>query len=188
MSDKFKEIEVRFLEIDEKALKARLLDLGAKDLGEDLLKDDLYYHTDKEFDNNHKRFCRVRHSKSGITFTFKHFQSHSATGTKEVEFKIEDEESLGAFLVEMGWERVRRNEVQLHKFILRSVLFDFKIWPTVPTAVELEGESEEDLKTAAKKVGLDWNKVELRPPPVVLEEVYKIPIHDLKFFTFDKTE
>ncbi|PIR97148.1 MAG: hypothetical protein COT91_02950 [Candidatus Doudnabacteria bacterium CG10_big_fil_rev_8_21_14_0_10_41_10] len=188
MPYKFKEIEVRFLEIDEKSLKRKLLDLGAKDYGKDLLKDDLYYHTDKEFDDNHKRFCRIRHAKSGMTFTYKHFQSHSATGTKEIEFEIEDEESLNAFLVEMGWERVRRNEVKLHKFVLDKVIFDFKIWPSVPPVVELEGESEEDLKSAAKKVGLDWNEVELRPPPVVLEKVYKIPIHDLKLFTFDKIE
>ena len=43
------EIEARFLEVNPEELKKKLKNLGAKDMGEDLLKEILFFHSDPVF-------------------------------------------------------------------------------------------------------------------------------------------
>ncbi len=54
--------------------------------------------------------------------------------------------------------------------------------------VELEGKSEEDLKKAAKKADLDWKNVEFHDAKWIIENIYKIPVGKMRWFTFDKFE
>jgi hypothetical protein len=65
---------------------------------------------------------------------------------------------------------------------------DIDTWPKIPTYVELEGCSEDDLKAVAKQLGLHWDTVELRDPKLVIEQVYGIPVGQMKWFTFDRFE
>ncbi len=67
-------------------------------------------------------------------------------------------------------------------------MIDIDTWPRVPTYVEIEGQSEEDLKKTAELLGLDWSKVVLENPRVVIEKYYKIPVGMMTYFTFDRFE
>ncbi len=71
-----KEIEVRFLEIDKEALIKKLHELGAKDLGEDLLSEIIIY--DKEFTwrDGGKSLLRLRTRNNKTELTFKHRLPH----------------------------------------------------------------------------------------------------------------
>lgn len=188
MNNSNREIEVRFLEVDQSTLSKRLLELGAKDLGEDFLREIIFYHPDKEYDDNHRRFVRIRSMNKETVLTYKHHYEDSASGTVEIEFKIEDPKSAEAFMKELGWYQARVQEKERHSFQLGETTVDFDSWPKVPTYVELEGPSEQALKKTAQKLGLDWNKVIFERPTAVLKKYYNIPIWDLKYFTFEKVE
>ena len=141
MSDEYKEIEVRFLEIDEMTLKRRLEELHAENLGEDLFEEIICY-KDKEWLDYKRKFVKVRQTKNGAYLTYKHHQFDTAEGTEEIEIKVDDFDKTIKFLERTGLGYfMRRQQKKRHKYKLDGVTVDMDTWPNVPTYVELEGTS-----------------------------------------------
>ena len=46
----------------------------------------------------------------------------------------------------------------------------------------------QSLKDAAAELGLDWGNVVLENPRAVIEKYYHIPVHTMRWFTFDRFE
>lgn len=186
----YKEIEVRFLEINKDELAAKLHELGAVDHGEDLLDERVIFDKDLEWQKAAK-FMRLRTKGGKTTLAYKDRRDPhqpSVDGTEEIEFDVSDPELAQALLSRLGYELFRYQQKKRHSFSLGTVHVDIDTWPKIPTYVELEGESEDDLKTAAAALGLDWSVVELRDPKLVIEQVYGIPVGQMKWFTFDRFE
>ena len=129
MDNQYKEIEVRFLEVDYPALVKKLQDLGAEDRGDDLLREIIFYDKDLTWMYDVKKFVRLRQTKRGVLMSFKHNQEHSATGTKEIELTVSDIEKSKAFLEEVGLVAFREQEKKRHTFILGDVTVDIDTWP-----------------------------------------------------------
>lgn len=184
----YREIEVRFLEINKDDLLARLNEVGAIDLGEDLLKETIFYDQAGKWQYEAKKFARVRQTKNGATLTFKHNESDTATGTKEIELKIDDYDKAVDLLRELSLVAYRIQEKKRHTFKLGEVIVDIDTWPSIPTYVELEGPDEESLKNTAKLLNLDWSRAVFESARFVIEKYYSIPVSKLKFFTFSKME
>lgn len=179
------EVEVRFLEIDPIQLKSKLTQLGAQDLGEELLKETIFSDEAGKWPAKQTRI-RIRTSSKGIKLAYKEHHEDSATGTTEIEFEIGDAEKCAALLKKLHVIPWREQEKKRHTFQLGEVTVDIDTWPQVPTYVELEGPSEEALKQAAKQLGLTWSEVILENAQRVIEKYYKIPISTYKYFTFSK--
>lgn len=183
-----REIEVRFLEIDQEALIKRLKELGAKDEGEDFFQEVIFYDDKLQWRYKDKKFVRLRRGRNGATLTFKHNEMDTAEGTKEIEFGVDNFEQAKEFLVETGLIAFREQEKKRHSFKLGDVVIDIDTWPAVPTYVELEGPSEAALQAAAAQLGLDWATVVFESPRYVIEKNYHIPVSEFHYFTFDKQE
>ena len=184
------EIEVRFLEIDKENLVAKLNHLGAIDHGEELLDERIIFDKDLNWQKAAK-FLRLRTKGGKTTLTYKDRQSPhepSAHGTEEIEFEVSDPNLALALLDRLGFEPFRYQQKKRHSFSLGSVTVDIDTWPKIPTYVELEGDTEDDIKEAAKTLDLDWEAVEFRDPKLVIEQVYNIPVGKMKWFTFDRFE
>jgi len=65
---------------------------------------------------------------------------------------------------------------------------DIDTWPKIPTYAEIEGPSEEALKTTTDKLGLDWSKAVFDDARAIIEKKYSIPVGTMRSFTFDKVE
>lgn len=180
------EIECRFLEIDVQALKNRLAELGAKDFGEDLFSEMIFYSRDKNWDAEHRRIVKLRKTKNGIEMTYKHHHTESAEGTVEITVMVSDATKARELLEELGLEMFRQQEKKRRSFKLGDVFFDIDTWPKIPTYVELEGPSEQALKDAAKAADLDWKDVVFDNPRLVMEKRYHIPVGSYRYFTFDR--
>ncbi len=185
MPKNFIEIEARFLEINEDDLKKRLRDLGAEDLGEDIFTEIIGRRPNDPAGNN---FMKIRKTKNVILLIYKNRRKHTIDGTEEVELKIDDFEKGREFMKRVGFSILRNQEKKRHTFILKGVAADIDTWPQVPTYVELEGDSENEIKNVAAMLGLDYAKDVFDSPGKILLERYKIPIHDLKLYTFNKIE
>jgi adenylate cyclase class 2 len=182
-----REIEVKFLEIDKSALIEKLKSLGANDLGEELITEQIFHDAKGEWSAQDK-FVRIRTTGKGVFFTYKHVEQRTATGTVEIEFTITQPDKMKAFLEALGLVMDREQEKQRYKFKLDEVIVDIDTWPKIPTYVELEGPSEEAIKDAAKKLGFDWGKAIFGTASIVIEEIYNIPVKNLRYFTFNKIE
>ncbi len=181
------EIECRFLEIDKTALVKKLHDLGAEDKGEVMLEETIIY--DPEFKwRDEQRFVRLRKQGDKIKLSYKEHQEHTVDGTYEIEFEISDYKKAELLFEKIGLKPYRHQQKYRHTFILNGVTFDIDTWPKIPSYVELEGYSEEELKKAAILVGYDWKDVEFHNARWVIENKYKIPVSTMQWFTFDRFE
>jgi adenylate cyclase class 2 len=184
----YREIEVRFLEIDKDNLIENLTSLGAEDLGEKLLNERIVYDRELTWRDQPAKMVRLRTVDGTTELAYKNRQHDAVDGTEEIEFSVSDADAAEALLERLGYVVYRYQEKKRHTFKLGNVVVDIDTWPRVPTYVELEGHSEQDLKEVAQQLGLDWDAVELRNPRKVIEEVYKIPVGKMKWFTFDRFE
>jgi len=181
------EIECRFLEIDKEALLKKLHELGATDEGETMLEETIIYDSDLKW-RDEQRFIRLRKIGDTTKLTYKEHREHTVDGTYEIEFEIEDYQKAEVLFEKIGLVAYRHQQKKRHTLRLNGVTFDIDTWPKLPTYVELEGESEQDLKDAAKTVDFDWKKAEFHNASWVIENIYKIPVRSLKWFTFDRYE
>ena len=184
-----REIEVRFLEIDKDALIKKLQELRADDLGEEVLSERIFYDKDLRWmtkENN--TTVRVRKTSKAITVAYKRSLRLAADGTEEIEFTASDADKVSDFLKAIGLIQYRLQEKRRHTFQLGKVTVDIDMWPRIPPYVELEGESEQDLKDAAVKLELDWKDVIFENARVLIEKYYGYPISQMRYFTFEKIE
>lgn len=182
-----KEIEVRFLEIDKDTLIKKLLELGAKDEGEKLLEEVIIYDKDLKWRDENK-LLRLRTVDDKTILSYKEHTEHSVDGTVEIEFGVDDPKVVEIFLEKIGFIPYRHQQKKRHTLEYGEVTFDIDTWPQIPTYVELEGLSEDDLKKAAKAVGFNWKDAEFHNPRWVIENIYKIPVGTMRWFTFDRFE
>jgi len=182
------EIEVRFLDINPSKLHKRLHDLGAIDKGEDFNQDIVFYDKELSWQKEANRILRLRKKKNGVYLTYKYFMQATPDGTTEIEIMVDDYQKTKDLLEASGFVAFREQEKRRHTYLLGRVIVDIDHWPQIPPLVELEGESEEDLKEAAAQLGLDWNKADMHSVAWALENVYHIPVRKLRYYTFDKVE
>jgi adenylate cyclase class 2 len=176
------EIEARFLEINKPALIKKLLAFKAKDFGESLLEEIIFF----EKSLSQKWWVRLRKYPNKMVMTYKNRTGVAVDSTEEIEFEISDLEKAKIFLEKIGLKATRIQEKKRHSLLLGDVMFDIDTWPKVPTLVELEGPSETSLKKASKAVGLDWRDARFEAPREIIETRYGIPVGKLSFYTFKK--
>lgn len=186
MNKENREIEARFLEIDVEAFKKRLTEVSAEDLGEDFLQEVIFYDKDLEWQKYGRKFARLRQNKKGVFMTFKHVETDTVEGAQEIELKVDNFDKAKDFLEEVGLVAFREQEKKRHSFKLGNVIVDIDTWPSIPTYLELEGPSEEDLKKAAQILGLDWSQAVFEDARHIIENRYKVPVGQYKYFTFEK--
>lgn len=185
-STHFREIEARFLGIDPEEFKRKLIAAGAEDLGEDLIREMIFYDKDFLWQKEEKKYVRVRKTKNGICMAFKHNDALAADGTKEIEIGVSDFDAAAALLEHIGLVAFREQEKKRHAYRLGDVRVELDTWPSIPTYAELEGPSEQALKAAAAKLGLDWKHAVFESARFLIEKYYRIPVSSLRHFTFSK--
>lgn len=181
------EIECRFLEIDKKGLIKKLFELGAEDKGEVVLDETIIYDADLKW-RDEQKFARLRKSGNKVELTYKDQKIQTVDGTYELELTIDDYDKGLLFIQKIGLVPFRRQQKIRHSFILNNVTIDIDTWPLIPTYVELEGNSEEELKIVAKQLELDWKDADFHNARWVIENVYNVPVGSYKLFTFEKCE
>jgi len=188
------ELEARFLGVDIPELKAKLKELGAKDTGEDFLKEFIFFDKDLTWQENKKTLVRVRQSNQGVHLAYKHVEEDTIDGTEEIEFDFEvsDLEKVKLFLERIGLIPYCYQEKKRHSYTLAvghsHVTVDIDTWPKIPTYVEIEADTEHLLEQAAKKLGLDWSKALFESPRNMIAREYNIHMENLRIFTFDRIE
>jgi adenylate cyclase class 2 len=182
-----KEIEAKFLDIDKNNIINLLKNLKAEDLGEFLLKEVIFYDIDLNWVKEGK-FVRIRTLNGKSIVSFKDHQEKTVDGTIEIEFKTDEPEEVELFLEKIGLVAFRHQEKYRHSFFLDNVKIDIDTWPKIPSYVELEGDSEKDIKIVAQKLGFDWNNAVFENAGLVIENRYGVKVLSMKWFTFDRIE
>lgn len=174
------EYEMRILEINKEEMIKRLEELGAKKVGKFNQKRYVY---DLKPPHDGK-WIRLRTNGIVTTLTYKDIVSNTIDGTKEVEFEVEDFEKANEFLEKIGFNNKGYQENKRIQYTLNGVEIDIDSWPMIPTYMEIEGESEEQVIKTKNLLNIDESKVTTLNCNDIYKQIYKIDISQIKELKF----
>ncbi len=150
------EIEAKFPDIDPDALRAKLRALGAKmEHPEVMMRRKPFDYPDNRLEKI-GGWVRVRDEGDKITLSYKQLNDRTLHGTKELTVVVNDFEKTCDLMTAIGLEAKSYQETKREKWILDEVEVTIDTWPWIPTLVELEGPTEESVRTVAEQLGFRW--------------------------------
>ena len=123
-----KEVEARWLDLDQKELLKKLSEVGAKQIGDFFFREWIFAHPEWM-----KQFRRVRVRTDGKThwLTYKANPTWGVDSTEEVEVNISSAEDAVKFLTAIGLPLVRFQEKKRKTFTHGDTTFDIDEWPKI---------------------------------------------------------
>ena len=164
------EIEVKFLNVDIDEVRQKLQAAGAVlEHPMRLMKRALIETPEM---NARHAYLRIRDEGDKITATFKQFTENSLTGAKEREIVVSDFDETIEIFAEFGlhYHTFQESKRETWKYGDVEVVIDE--WPWISPYIEIEGDSEEAVKQAAKDLGYDWNTAEFGSVDVIYNLEY----------------
>ena len=140
----------------------------------------------KKFHNNSKKWIRLRKTNKKTTLTVKHILEDNGTNIQqmmETEMVVPSMEVANDFLKALGFSYKSYQEKRRISYILNKHQIDIDTWPGLPTYMEIEGESEEDIQAILNLLGYSMKDT----VSCTVDEIYKkigidsLSIRELKF-------
>ena len=150
------EIEAKFLNVDFDDIRKRLKDSGAKlEQPMRIMRRVLFDYPDERFQKNGQtQRLRVRDEGNKITLTYK--AKNDTNYAHEVEVEVDSFDEAVKLLEAIGLKKYSFQESKRETWTHKDVEVVLDEWPWVDTYIEIEGPSEEAIKSAAKDLGFDW--------------------------------
>lgn len=150
------EYEAKFLAIDVEAVQEKLRAAGAEQLFPKTMFTRLIFENDAV---QGEQWLRLRDEGGLTTLTLKQVTDASnINGTTEIEVVVSDLEKTAELLKAIGLRQVRYQQNYREEWKLGEVRYDFDTWPELPTFLEVEADSEEEVRKAVADLGLDYGE------------------------------
>ena len=130
------------------------------------------------------KWIRLRTNGKKTTLAYKDIVSKTIDGTKEVEFEIDDINQAKEFMERIGFNYRSFQENKRIQYILDDVEIDFDEWPMIPTYMEIEGSSEEEVNKMIEKLEIDKSKITTLNCNDIYKDIYNIDIKEIKELKF----
>lgn len=149
------ENEIRILEINVEEWIQFLESHGAIKVGDWLQRRKVY-----DFHPVHpNKWIRLRTNGTETTLTIKEIvDKEQLDGTREVEIVVSDFDKTAEILKELGYDFRSYQENKRIRYMYKGVEFDIDSWPLIPTYVEIEGKTKEDVERILEEIPLDLSK------------------------------
>ena len=140
----------------------------------------------EKFHNNSKKWIRLRKTNKKTTLTVKHILADNDTSLQqmmETEMEVPSIKEANDFLQALGYSHKSYQEKRRISYVLDNHEIDIDTWPGLPTYMEIEGESEEDLNKILNLLGYSIKDT----VSCTVDEIYKklgidsLNIRELKF-------
>lgn len=174
------EYEIRILEVNKEEMIKKLEELGAIKKGE--FEQKRYVYDLKPVENG--KWIRLRTNGKVTTLTYKDVVSNTIDGTKEVEIEVEDFNKTNELLEKIGFKNRSYQENKRIQYILNDVEIDIDSWPMIPTYMEIEGKTKEQVINMKKFLNIDESKVTTLNCDDIYKKIYKIDISKIKELKF----
>jgi len=147
------EIEVKILEIDTKKVIAKLKELGARKVFEGQMDVCYYDFKDHSLSDNGK-ILRLRTKGQKSEFTVKRKMGKAeAKVMEEYEVTVNDFAAMQTILQEIGLKKLQSATKHRASYALGKIHFEFDTIPGLPTFLEVEAPTMDELKSVIKKIG-----------------------------------
>ncbi|MES2315638.1 MAG: CYTH domain-containing protein [Patescibacteria group bacterium] len=185
------EFEIKFLEVDVPELEKKLLEIGAKKIGEYNYRRVLMDYPDLRMENKHS-WLRLRTNGEETTLSYKerigikeNGQVGSDDGMKEIEISVDDYDKTFELLKSIGLIIKREEENKRLRYTKGDAVFDIDLWPQIPPYVEVESTTLENAKKAAREAGFDPEEGLVCSAKQIYKK-YGYDLNDYITITFDK--
>lgn len=147
------ELECRLLECDVDSLIVKLQINNAQFVGDFLQVRNCYdFNPIKE-----NSWIRLRTNGIETTLTIKEIANAKIDGTKECEIVVSDFNTTDELLNKLGYFARSKQENRRIRYMLDNVEIDIDFWPLIPTYVEFEAPTQQDIENVCNKLGIDFN-------------------------------
>lgn len=179
------ENEIRILEIDLENFIKQLEEMGAKKVGDWVQKRCTFDFKPAQ----RNKWFRLRTNGEETTLTIKEVEDKSKIdGTRELEINVSDFDKTLEILKELGYTPKALQENKRIRYMYEGIEIDIDSWPMIPTYVEIEGKSVDDVKQFLEKITFSKDKLTTLDVQSIYEEIYHIYISEYKVFTFERQE
>ncbi|MDO4978595.1 MAG: CYTH domain-containing protein [Candidatus Saccharibacteria bacterium] len=169
------EIEATFTGIDKDLYREKLKSVGATLKQKELLMRRVV------FDVSEHEFARVRDEGNCITMSYKHQDSHSLSGMQEVCVKVDSYDEAINFLLALGFKIKSEQESYREEWELDGVEITIDTWPWLAPYTEIEGPSEDAVKSVSEKLGFNMEDAIYGSVDDVYIKYYKTTSHEVNF-------
>lgn len=150
------EIEAKFVSVDHDEVRKKLEAAGAICEQPMRLMRRSVFHNDPMVAKN--AYTRVRDEGDKVTITYKQFDDASSIhGVREIETTVGDFDTAVAILEQAGLSKDTYQETKRETWKLDDVEIVLDEWPWVDPSIEIEGPSEERVKSVAEVLGFIWS-------------------------------
>ena len=150
------EIEVKFVNINHDDIRDKLKMIGAK------LEQPMRLMQRVTIDSSEMRsknaFLRVRDQGDKITLTYKQFDELSINWAKEIEILVNNFDETIKLLAAAGLPHGSFQETKRETWKFGSTEIVLDVWPWLNPYIEIEGQSEHDVKSVASLLDLNWSE------------------------------
>ena len=174
------EYEIRIIEINKEEMIKKLEELGAIKKGE--FEQKRYVYDLNPIENG--KWIRLRTNGVVTTLAYKDIVSNTIDGTKEVEIEVDDFYKTNEFLEKIGFVNRSYQENKRIQYIFNDVEIDIDSWPMIPTYMEIEGKSKEDVLKMLNILNIEESKATALNCDDIYKEIYNIDISKIKELKF----
>lgn len=170
------EIEAVFLDIDKKTIRAKLKSLNAKLVAPERKMIRTVFPLSPDPGNC---FARVRDEGDKIVMTYKEFHDSSATGVLEINLEVNDYDTAVEMLRSLGLREKSYEESMRETWELDGAEVCIDTWPWLPTYVEVEGKSVDNMVSVSEKLGFNMQDALYCSVGNIYALYYHIDKHDV---------
>lgn len=190
MSGKHEEIEVVFLDVDKIQIEKQLALIGATKV-----RDFFYRHASFDFPDyrldKDNSWIRLRDEEGKVILAYKkrlgvtsQDGSTNDEGMEEIEIAVDSYEKTALFLQKIGFIEKHEAEKKRSRWQKGSIVFDIDTWPSIPTFIEIEAQSWEEIDGVIKMLNLDPEKKKICSVNQIYR-LYGMDVNDYLKIRFD---
>ncbi|MDO8557333.1 MAG: CYTH domain-containing protein [Candidatus Jorgensenbacteria bacterium] len=152
------ELEAKFLDIDPVLFRKKLIEVGAILItAERLMKRKVFDFPDERLEKE-GAWIRVRDEGDKITVSYKRLLDRSLYGTKEITITADNFDDACNIFLAIGLKQSSYQETRRETWKLNDCEITIDTWPWIPSFVEFEASTEEEVKDGVDKLGFDWSQ------------------------------
>ncbi len=151
------EYEATFLNVNKEKIRDRLKKVGAKLVRPEYLQKRIpFFLPNKE--NSKDAWLRVRDEGDKITLSLKTVDGDKIENQKEICLEVNDFDRAVKLLESIGCEKKSYQETKRELWTLDNVEITIDEWPFLEPFVEVEGQSEGEVKQVSEKIGFNYDE------------------------------
>lgn len=151
------EVELKFIEIYVEDIKNRLANIGAILVSEGDLEMTTFIKDDFDRKDSTKKCLRVRkeHADTRVTYKSPAKVNSDATSRNEIEIVVDNYYNAVALFKQLGFTADESFIKHREHYELGEWHYEIDTVPGIPTYLEVEAQTEEELRTACEALGLN---------------------------------